>query len=182
MEKSEIRIATPCTLDWSKMTPRDGGRFCGDCKKVVRDLSSMTEREARELVRAAGDGQLCVRFVYDKHGRIFFAGDRARDLVPASLLSRAKRAAVAAAAVAVPLALQGCSDANRADGGGYEHVMGGAVYQPIDGAAEEPGDLGDASAPDADDSTAADPDAGTTKTTPTLGADAGAERDAAPKQ
>lgn len=111
MEKTELPIAAPCTADWRKMTPADGGRFCGDCKKVVRDLSSMRERDAKTLLRSAGNGELCVRYLYDKHGKIFFAGDRADQppLMPASFLQRAKRVAFAAAAIAVPLSLQACS-------------------------------------------------------------------------
>lgn len=116
MKKSEVKIASPCTLDWRKMTPAQGGRFCGDCKKVVRDLSSMSEREARALMKAPGSAELCVRFVYDRHGKIFFGGDApAPALIPPSLLRRAKRAAVTAAAAALPLAMQACSSpANEA--------------------------------------------------------------------
>jgi hypothetical protein len=108
MDKKDVRVTSPCTLDWRKMTPRDGGRFCGDCKKVVKDLSAMSEREARAVLQSACGGELCVRFIYDQNGRIFFQGD-AGALLPAGLLHRARRAAaVAATAVAIPLATQGC--------------------------------------------------------------------------
>jgi hypothetical protein len=111
MKKSELPIATPCTADWRSMTPADGGRFCGDCKKVVRDLSTMRERDARNLLRSNDNGALCVRYLYDRHGRIFFAGDAGdpQALVPASFLQRAKRAALTAAMIAAPLSLQACS-------------------------------------------------------------------------
>ncbi|MDF2694517.1 MAG: hypothetical protein K0S65_2900, partial [Labilithrix sp.] len=33
MDRNEVKVASPCTLDWKKMTPAEGGRFCGDCKK-----------------------------------------------------------------------------------------------------------------------------------------------------
>jgi hypothetical protein len=110
MDRKEVRITSPCTLDWQKMTPAEGGRFCGDCKKVVRNLSSMTEREARALLKNAGNGELCVRFVYDEHGRVFFGKDAPKKdaLLPASFLHRAKRAAAAAAVAALPFATQAC--------------------------------------------------------------------------
>src|SRR4051794_16858749 len=109
MNEREIGIKTPCTLDWRKMTPAEGGRFCGDCKKVVRDLSKMTEQEARALVAKERHADLCVRMLVDKSGNVFFG---ANVLVAPSLLSRAKRAAVAAAAVALPFASQGCNVLN----------------------------------------------------------------------
>jgi hypothetical protein len=106
MWKRDVDIEKPCPMDWKSMTPADKGRFCGECKKVVHDLSRGTEREARALLKENVNGDLCVRYVYDRHGKIFFAKDRPQDLVPASLLSRAKRAAAAAA---VPFALAACS-------------------------------------------------------------------------
>lgn len=106
MNARDVRITSPCTVDWSKMTPADAGRFCGDCKKVVRDLSKMSERQARELLAKERNRDLCVRMLVDRHGNVFFGGDA---LVSASLLSKAKRAAIAAAAIAIPLATQACS-------------------------------------------------------------------------
>lgn len=110
MNKNALPIAAPCTADWRTMTPADGGRFCGDCKKVVRNLSRMTEAEARALLADKSRGDLCVRYLYDRDGNIFFDGARPREgLMPASLLSRTKRAALAAAAIALPLTTFGCS-------------------------------------------------------------------------
>ena len=160
MDKRELPVAAPCTVDWRKMTPADGGRFCGDCKKVVRDLSTMTQQEARALLSQAGAGQLCVRFLHDRHGKVFFA-DQARPLLPASLLSRAKRVALAAAAVAVPLALQGCSDPPGAEAPeDLEQTMGAMAYDP--GMAPDAGeelardDAGDSGKPTGDSAPAGD--------------------------
>src|SRR4051812_4609583 len=104
MDHKEIRIAAPCTLDWGNMSPADGGRFCGDCKKVVRNLSAMNEREARALMKTAGP-DLCVRYVYDQQGRIFFGGEPPKPFLSPSFLVRARRAA---AVVALPLATASC--------------------------------------------------------------------------
>lgn len=131
---TEIGIQTPCHLDWTKMTPAEGGRFCGDCKKVVRDLSAMTESEARALVAKQRYEGLCVRMMVDRDGNVFFGGDK---LVSASLLSKAKRAAMAAAAIALPLASNACSaiteplgiseQEQNADDDDLYPMMGGAL-------------------------------------------------------
>lgn len=144
MQRSELTIAAPCTVDWKKMTPADGGRFCGDCKKVVRDFSTMSEREARALLKTARGGELCVRFVFDAHGRVFFGKDAPRKdaLLPAHLLSRARRAALVAAA-ALPLAAQACDPLDM-----HDDVMGSIAYTPVDAGtdAEDTSDASDASA------------------------------------
>lgn len=145
MDRTELPIQTPCAADWTKMTPADGGRFCGDCKKVVRNLSRMSEVDARALLAAPRNEDLCVRYLYDAHGTIFFGPDLVQStLVPASLLDRAKRAA---AAVALPLGLAACSptsilraddetsEAHRSD---LNEMMGGAPAWEPD--ASPPGD------------------------------------------
>jgi hypothetical protein len=151
MKKNDVAIPLPCTVDWRKMSPAEGGRFCGDCKKVVRDLSTMRERDARTLLGSAGNGELCVRYVYDKHGKVFFAGDGAPALVPASFLQRAKRVALSAAAIAVPLSLAACSPSAGATADDHEkqeqelYEMMGAPERPLtDATPGETPDAGDA--------------------------------------
>ena len=98
-----FRIPEPCNVDWRTMTPAEGGRFCGECKKVVKNLSWLTEREARKLLRDENNGQLCVRYAYDKHGKVLFGADAPRDDAPipvASLLRRVGAAASLAIAAA----------------------------------------------------------------------------------
>jgi hypothetical protein len=56
-----IRIPTPCEADWDSMVGNDQVRFCSHCSLNVTNLSSMTRREARRLVRESG-GRLCVRY------------------------------------------------------------------------------------------------------------------------
>lgn len=105
MNRSEIPIASPCTADWSAMTLADRGRFCGDCKKVVRELAQMTETEARAMLASPPTEGLCVRYIHDATGEIVFR----RDVVPLARLKRA--AAVALAAASPPLAMTGCMGA-----------------------------------------------------------------------
>ncbi len=107
MKKTAIRIDTPCHADWASMSPKDRGRFCGECKKVVHEIAKMTECEAKALLSGARNGDLCVRYVYDAYGNMLFADSRT-ELVAPSLLNRAKRAALVAAAAALPMTL-GCS-------------------------------------------------------------------------
>ena len=163
---STIDIQTPCHLDWTKMTPAQGGRFCGDCKKVVRDLSGMTESEARALVEKERYNGLCVRMLVDRDGNVFFGGDK---LISASLLSKAKRAAISAAAIALPLATNACStlgeplgfgDQEQTDDPELREYMGG-MEAPRDPIVPAEADAGpDAENADAQNADAQSADAG----------------------
>ena len=90
------------------MSLADRGRFCGDCKKVVRELAQLTEAEARALLASPPTEGLCVRYVHDATGEIVFR----RDIVPVGRLARVRRAAaVALAAASIPMAVAGCMGA-----------------------------------------------------------------------
>jgi hypothetical protein len=109
MNRSDLPIANPCTADWTTMTLADRGRFCGQCKKVVRELAQMSEGEARALLASPPTEGLCVRYVHDTTGEIVFRRD---DVVPVARLARMKRAAVMAlAAASLPVAVAGCMGA-----------------------------------------------------------------------
>src|SRR4051812_45824033 len=84
MKTGELPIKSPCDVDWTTMNPRKTGRCCGDCKKVVHDLSSMREADAMKRVAEAPEG-LCVRYLHDEHGNIWFR-DTSSLLSPGSLL------------------------------------------------------------------------------------------------
>jgi hypothetical protein len=56
-----LKIASPCSADWDAMLGDERKRFCGECKLNVYNLSSMSQREAEDLV-ANAEGRLCVRF------------------------------------------------------------------------------------------------------------------------
>jgi hypothetical protein len=57
-------VKGPCSEDWDQMTGNDRVRFCSHCAKHVNNLSEMTRKEARRLVRDSG-GNLCVRYIYE---------------------------------------------------------------------------------------------------------------------
>lgn len=158
MKTAEVRIATPCGESWEKMTPEGGGRLCAACDKVVHDLSSLSEARARRLM--ASKGNLCVRYLYDEHGNIWFAGDEPP--LAARLLNRAKRGAAVAAALAAPLTLQACwgsmpdepGDTYALDAGSPEDDAGHIKPNPVvieDGGADASSGDGDAAIDAGDD-------------------------------
>jgi hypothetical protein len=109
MNRTDLPIPTPCAADWTTMTLADRGRFCGACKKVVRELAQLTEIEARALLASPPTEALCVRYLHDATGEILF---RHPDVVPLGHLARFRRGAAAALATAsIPLALAGCMGA-----------------------------------------------------------------------
>ena len=113
MKTGELPIKSPCDADWTTMNPRATGRFCGDCKKVVHDLSAMREADAKKRVAAAPEG-LCIRYLHDEHGNIWF---KDTPLVsPGSLL----RKGASLAALALMPMLTACMGAQMA--GDYASV------------------------------------------------------------
>jgi hypothetical protein len=74
MNRTDLPIA-PCEVDWSTMTLADRGRFCGSCRKVVTELTHMTEAQARALLDSPPTEGLCVRYLYDERGEIVFRSD-----------------------------------------------------------------------------------------------------------
>jgi hypothetical protein len=107
MHATEIPIASPCGADWRMMKPTDTKRFCDSCQKHVHDLSAMTKAEARAVLASPPLAGLCVRYIHDAHGDIVF---RQGPIAP-TLLVRAKRIAIVAAAAAFPIAMTACGAA-----------------------------------------------------------------------
>jgi hypothetical protein len=59
--KKSIHIPTPCHEDWGKMTPKQQGRFCQSCSKVVVDFTEKTKEEIIDVLDNAS-GNTCGRF------------------------------------------------------------------------------------------------------------------------
>ena len=91
-----IRVASPCSADWTKMTGDDRARFCGDCKQNVYNLSEMTRDEAEALI-GDREGRLCVRYYQRADGTILL-----KDCTVG--VRRRRRRRVIAAGVAATLA------------------------------------------------------------------------------
>jgi hypothetical protein len=86
-----IRIASPCNVEWSSMTGDERSRHCGQCNKTVFDLSELTREEAQALIVERA-GNLCARYYRRADGRIQLADCTQRQ--------RRQRMAIAAVALA----------------------------------------------------------------------------------
>jgi hypothetical protein len=105
---SGVRVASPCTVEWTAMAPVDGGdqvRHCGNCKKNVYNLSSMTREEAETLLLAK-EGRMCVRYYQRSDGTILL-----KDCMVAP--SAAKRRLIAAGAAALLATASGAALLSR---------------------------------------------------------------------
>lgn len=56
-----VRVGSPCTEDWNKMRGNDRVRVCDHCVKEVNNLSELTRKQAKRLVRSS-DGNICIRY------------------------------------------------------------------------------------------------------------------------
>ena len=57
-----IAIPKPCHEDWEQMTPKDKGRFCQNCSKVVIDFSQKSPSEIQDYLETYKHQKLCGRF------------------------------------------------------------------------------------------------------------------------
>jgi len=67
-----IRVATPCHVEWDSMTGDDRVRNCDSCKKDVFNLSLMSRDEAQTLL-SEKTGGMCVRYFQRHDGTIMLA-------------------------------------------------------------------------------------------------------------
>lgn len=71
-ELGVVKVASPCSADWSKMEGDDQVRHCTLCKKNVYNLSEMNAVDARALLLER-EGRLCVRFFAREDGTVLTA-------------------------------------------------------------------------------------------------------------
>jgi hypothetical protein len=69
MDLENLRIASPCPADWDQMDGDERVRFCRLCQKNVYDISAMTQRQAKALLRENGAG-ICTRIYRREDGTI----------------------------------------------------------------------------------------------------------------
>lgn len=106
LTREDVPIQSPCGVDFRSMTRASATkRFCTDCRKHVHDLATMTEEEAKALLRAPATEGLCVRYLADERGRIVFLP------VPVTNLTARKRAILAASMMAAATSLTACMGA-----------------------------------------------------------------------
>jgi hypothetical protein len=65
-----VKVASPCTADWNKMSGDAQVRFCGDCKKNVYNLSAMAAADAERLLQERAAGEMCVRLYRRTDGTV----------------------------------------------------------------------------------------------------------------
>jgi hypothetical protein len=87
----QLRVASPCSADWSAMEGDDRARLCAQCEQTVYNLSVLTHDEAVELIRAK-EGKLCVRFYQRPDGTVLTSD------CPVGRRRRRRRVAIAAGA------------------------------------------------------------------------------------
>ena len=57
----DVRIASPCPAEWSKMTGTERARHCSECNLKVYNFSAMTLREIEDLVSGRRGDRVCAR-------------------------------------------------------------------------------------------------------------------------
>ena len=68
----ELRVASPCSIQWSSMEGDDIARRCGVCKTHVYNLSMLSREEGNELIREK-EGKLCVMYYERFDGSVITA-------------------------------------------------------------------------------------------------------------
>lgn len=58
----KISIPKPCHEDWSKMTPKEKGRFCSSCSKTVVDFTQKSTMEIQEFLIENKNQRICGHF------------------------------------------------------------------------------------------------------------------------
>lgn len=129
-----IRVASPCSADWAKMTGDERRRFCGDCKKHVYNLSELTRDEAEALILEK-EGRLCVRYYQRADGTILLAdctvGVRRRRRRRVIVAGAAAMLAGGAALAVAKLRAERPEDSGRHVAGEMEIIQGGVSAEPL---------------------------------------------------
>lgn len=58
----KISIPKPCHQDWSKMTPKEKGKFCSSCSKTVVDFTQKSTMEIQEFLIENKNQRICGHF------------------------------------------------------------------------------------------------------------------------
>jgi hypothetical protein len=68
MNLDDVKIASPCHVEWEDMTGDDRKRFCGSCQLDVHNISDMSRKEAEKFLEqsASCGGRLCIQY-YQRH-------------------------------------------------------------------------------------------------------------------
>lgn len=61
-QSSRIYIPEPCHEDWNNMTPKEKGRFCDSCSKVVVDFTKMSTQDIQDYMKSQQGNRVCGHF------------------------------------------------------------------------------------------------------------------------
>jgi hypothetical protein len=133
-----IRVAAPCSAEWSSMTGDERARHCGACDKTVFNLSGMSRDEAEALI-VEKEGDLCVRYFQRKDGTILTKDCRVGVRRRRKLKVIAAGAAALVAGGALIAAFRGDDEESIVMGTpeATEVEMGKVAIEPIDEPVEE---------------------------------------------
>ncbi len=83
----KVNVPHPCTEEWEKMQPTEGGRFCNNCNKTVIDFSFMSDAEVIRIIKEYGSN-LCGRYLEGQLDReLSTEKENGHSLMPAIVLS-----------------------------------------------------------------------------------------------
>ena|SRR5438034_7154483 len=85
----DVRVASPCPVDWESMSGDARVRFCPRCDQHVFNLSGMRRAELEDLIREK-QGQLCIRYYQRTDGAVM-----TRDCPEGAMRKLRRQAAVA---------------------------------------------------------------------------------------
>jgi hypothetical protein len=140
----QIKVVSPCSTDWDRMSGEEKKRFCSECDKFVYDFSQMTRRQVEAIV-SIHRGRLCARITRRPDGSLVtleappvhpIVAHRASPVVNATLAAilglsvpaNVLNVDVSAAQLIVRSDADGKSA--RTPFGGGEAVVGGTVFDP----------------------------------------------------
>jgi Carboxypeptidase regulatory-like domain len=140
----QLKVVSPCSTDWDRMSGDERKRFCSECDKFVYDFSQMTRRQVEAIV-SIHRGRMCARITRRTDGSLVtleappvhpIVARRASPVVNATLAAilglsvpaNALNVDVSAAQLIVHSDADGKSA--RTPFGGGEAVVGGTVVDP----------------------------------------------------
>jgi carboxypeptidase family protein len=140
----QLKVVSPCSTDWDRMSGDEKKRFCSECDKFVYDFSQMTRRQVEAIV-SIHRGRMCARITRRHDGSLVtleappvhpIVARRASPVVNATLAA-ILGLSVPASALNVDVSAAQLIVRSDADGksarnpfGGGEAVVGGTVFDP----------------------------------------------------
>jgi hypothetical protein len=78
LKSVQIQVPKPCHENWNNMTPKEQGRFCGSCQKIVVDFSKMSDKELLDHISRTAGQSTCGRFTNEQLNRNIKATEKKR--------------------------------------------------------------------------------------------------------